>query len=64
MHEFKITIKLNDKDYCHGCPLLKTGGYCMLYAESMQHFTDYETQLTGYYRPDTCKENDNASSNN
>jgi len=64
MHEFKITIKLENKDFCNGCPLLdwradseatvyNCGGYYTL----SQRETDH-TKPHNIIRPAICKESE------
>jgi len=67
MHEFNITIKLENKDYCNGCPCLRgskdfdSGVYCGRYRTEIIHHvqTFPEIKNTGYFhRLGYCKQNE------
>jgi len=65
MHKFKIEIKLENKDYCNGCPCLKHSAdfdswvMCGIFKKEITHNvqTFPEIKHTGYFnRLDICKE--------
>jgi len=58
MHEFKLTIKLDNKDYCDGCPCLDTeNNLCQNYR--VDTFLDCACDALGLFtRPDICKESE------
>ena len=58
MHKFNLEIEIPDKDYCHKCKFLEVGGWCRVYAMHVDNFIDSETGLTGFSRPEICKQND------
>ena len=68
MHKFKLTIKLDNKDYCNVCPCLK-----MIYApiakgHCVYHKADIKDEFTKdghhpFYRPDICKESEVKNDN-
>jgi len=60
MHEFKLTIKLDNKDYCNGCPLMDYFTNCCKHFHTRMGF-DNDTTLdnhAGRIRLDICKESE------
>ena len=62
MHEFKLTIKLDNKDYCDGCPLkqpydMDTGFMCRAYSKNLRFRTNDDIEYK-VHRLQACKESE------
>jgi len=58
MHEFKLTIKLDNKDYCNGCKAhIPEWEWCMFLGLKIEKRNNIHDE-TEFVRPDICKESE------
>lgn len=60
-HEFNLKIKLEDKNFCNGCPCLDITYYaCKAFKQNVAIGNERLTARDGYdvIRPELCKENE------